>query len=104
MGERNRIMRGISKGRLKASSSRYARRGSSKLLRSLIWVAVVGLLAVLIWCATLYYMVTRFEGIPKNSVDFQADVGIVLGAALWEDKPSPGLRERLDHSLELFRS
>ena len=33
----------------------------------------------------------------------KADAGIVLGAALWRDKPSPGLRERLDHALRLYR-
>ncbi|WP_373231534.1 YdcF family protein [Cohnella sp.] len=32
------------------------------------------------------------------------DVGIVLGATLWNNKPSPALRERLDHSLQLYRS
>jgi uncharacterized SAM-binding protein YcdF (DUF218 family) len=93
-----------SKGRPKPSSSKHARRGSSKVLRFLIRFAVVGILAVLIWCAALYYMITHFEGIPENSGNLQADVGIVLGATLWADKPSPGLRERLDHSLQLFRS
>lgn len=33
----------------------------------------------------------------------KADVGIVLGAALWDGEPSPALRERLDHALELYR-
>ncbi|MEX2415159.1 MAG: YdcF family protein, partial [Paenibacillaceae bacterium] len=31
-----------------------------------------------------------------------ADVCIVLGAALWNDKPSPALRERLDVAIELY--
>jgi uncharacterized SAM-binding protein YcdF (DUF218 family) len=93
-----------SKGRPKPSSSKHARRGSSKVLRFLIRFVVVCFLAVLIWCAALYYMITHFEGIPQNSGNLQADVGIVLGATLWEDKPSPALLERLDHSLQLFRS
>ncbi|HBE96783.1 MAG TPA: hypothetical protein DDW68_06390 [Verrucomicrobiales bacterium] len=33
-----------------------------------------------------------------------ADCAIVLGAAAWHDKPSPVLRERLNHAIELFKS
>ncbi len=32
-----------------------------------------------------------------------ADVGIVLGAALWGDEPSPALKERLDRAAELYK-
>jgi len=32
-----------------------------------------------------------------------ADCAIVLGAAAWHDKPSPVLRERLNHAITLFR-
>ena len=33
-----------------------------------------------------------------------ADCAIVLGAAAWHDKPSPVLRERLNHAIELYKS
>lgn len=33
-----------------------------------------------------------------------ADCVIVLGAAAWHDKPSPVLRERLNHAIDLFKS
>ena len=33
-----------------------------------------------------------------------ADCAIVLGAAAWHDKPSPVLRERLNHAIDLFKS
>jgi len=33
-----------------------------------------------------------------------ADCAIVLGAAAWHDRPSPVLRERLNHAIELFKS
>ncbi|AJY77994.1 hypothetical protein VN24_24190 [Paenibacillus beijingensis] len=33
----------------------------------------------------------------------QADAALVLGAALWNDKPSPGLQERLDGALRLYK-
>lgn len=32
------------------------------------------------------------------------DCAIVLGAAAWHDKPSPVLRERLNHAIDLFKS
>jgi uncharacterized SAM-binding protein YcdF (DUF218 family) len=71
--------------------------------RLLLRLAVSCILAGIIWCAVLYMLITRFEGVPKDGANLQAEVGIVLGATLWNDKPSPALRERLDHSLELYR-
>jgi uncharacterized SAM-binding protein YcdF (DUF218 family) len=38
---------------------------------------------------------------PNNPYS-KADVGIVLGAALWGDSPSPALEERLVRAVELF--
>ncbi len=73
-------------------------------LRVWSWIAVSGALALLIWCFALYSIITRYEGTPKANVPVTADVGIVLGATLWNNAPSPGLRERLDLGLELFRS
>lgn len=35
--------------------------------------------------------------------DREADCAIVLGAAAWHDKPSPVLRERLNHAITLFQ-
>ena len=37
----------------------------------------------------------------SNSV-VPSDGGIVLGAALWNDTPSPALKERLDYAFELY--
>lgn len=36
--------------------------------------------------------------------DRHADCAIVLGAAAWHDKPSPVLRERLNHAIDLYKS
>lgn len=98
-------MRGFARGRLSASSSLHRiRKRRPVWLRTLLWLAAIGMLALLVWCSTLYYLITRFEGTPKAGNAMQADVGIVLGATLWNNKPSPGLRERLDHALKLYRS
>lgn len=97
-------MRRIIKGNLNSSLHTKKRRRSSRMLRPLLWIAAIGFLALVIWCTTLYLLITRFEGLPKDNEKLQADVGIVLGATLWNNKPSPALRERLDHSLVLYRS
>jgi uncharacterized SAM-binding protein YcdF (DUF218 family) len=34
----------------------------------------------------------------------EADAAIVLGAAVWGEKPSPVFRERIDHAIRLYKS
>jgi uncharacterized SAM-binding protein YcdF (DUF218 family) len=97
-------MLGNNKARFLASSSMKTRRRNSRLMRWFIRIALVGVLALVIWCSTLYFIITRFDGTPKGDTPLHADVGIVLGATLWNNEPSPGLRERLDHGLTLYRS
>jgi uncharacterized SAM-binding protein YcdF (DUF218 family) len=38
----------------------------------------------------------------KNQL-VKSDAAIVLGAAVWDDKPSPVLRERINHSIWLYK-
>ncbi|MER1998693.1 MAG: YdcF family protein [Lysinibacillus sp.] len=38
----------------------------------------------------------------KHDETQQADVAIVLGAAVWDNKPSPVFKGRLDYSIELY--
>jgi uncharacterized SAM-binding protein YcdF (DUF218 family) len=51
----------------------------------------------------MYCQIVSFQGTPVSGNPLRTDAGIVLGASLWNDKPSPGLRERLDHALSLYR-
>ncbi|WP_308634353.1 YdcF family protein [Paenibacillus silvisoli] len=66
------------------------------LLRICAWAAAIGAFwsAYLLWTINNYKMP---DPIPK------ADAAIILGAALWSDQPSPGLRERLDFGLQLYK-
>ncbi|XID94419.1 YdcF family protein [Paenibacillaceae bacterium WGS1546] len=67
-----------------------------------LWrLAAAGAAALAIWCASVYAAIVRFD--PDEGELAPADVGIVLGARLWNDEPSPGLRERLDLALKLYR-
>jgi uncharacterized SAM-binding protein YcdF (DUF218 family) len=84
--------------------AKVARGARPRRFRTLLWVMSVGFVLILIWCGSLYYWITSFTGISGNAEAVRADAGIVLGASLWNDKPSPALRERLDHALALYRA
>lgn len=67
--------------------------------RKLLLVSVILFAMASIWCGYNFYLIQRTidEAAPR-----QADVGIVLGAAVWGDRPSPGLSERLNYALWLY--
>jgi len=79
-------------------------RSRRKRFKFAAYVVYAGLLALFVWCGSLFVVINRFEGEPREGLPAQADVGIVLGASLWDNKPSPGLIERLDQALSLYRS
>jgi uncharacterized SAM-binding protein YcdF (DUF218 family) len=84
--------------------TRSSRHPRPRWFRYLVRTAAVAVLLLLVWCGSLYYKIVMFNGIPADGSQMKADVGIVLGASLWNDKPSPGLRERLEHALALYRA
>jgi vancomycin permeability regulator SanA len=54
----------------------------------------------LIWTVYIQWKINSAEKMSLRAEP--ADVCIALGAALWNDKPSPALRERLDVAVELY--
>jgi uncharacterized SAM-binding protein YcdF (DUF218 family) len=54
----------------------------------------------IIWVVYIQWQVQRS---PHSPLPASADTGIVLGASLRHDIPSPGLQERLDLALKLYR-
>lgn len=62
-------------------------------------LALIG--AALVWVG---FIQLQMLTLPDHNVAETKEVGIVLGAALWQETPSPALRERLDHAVELYRS
>jgi len=50
------------------------------------------------------YVLYKIDAVERTAKPKKADVAIVLGAAVWDNQPSPGLRERLDLALELYRN
>ncbi|MGG1250809.1 YdcF family protein [Brevibacillus agri] len=67
--------------------------------RALRALAVVVLLGGM-WVG---YHWQRIEETAEQAVPRHADVGIVLGAAVWGEGPSPGLRERLEQAVQLYQ-
>lgn len=64
-----------------------------------IWSAsVVGLL--LTWWVCVMVAIAR-AGAPNPSA--RGDVAVVLGAAVWDNVPSPVFAARIDHAIKLFR-
>lgn len=63
---------------------------------------IILLLAVLFLLWIVYVQWKIFTPDESNISGQKVDVGIVLGASLWGDVPSPGLQERLDHALMLY--
>jgi uncharacterized SAM-binding protein YcdF (DUF218 family) len=59
-----------------------------------------GLLGALAYTAIQLWDIHRVGHLDRKR---SADCAIVLGAAAWHDKPSPVLRERLNHAITLFR-
>lgn len=62
----------------------------------MLGLAVLGL----IWTAYVQWRIFRAESVKEWTA---ADAAIVLGAALWNDWPSPGLQERLDGGVRLYK-
>jgi uncharacterized SAM-binding protein YcdF (DUF218 family) len=64
-------------------------------------IMLLGGILFLLGFLVLYWKVGSFRQQPVLAPI--RDAGIILGAALHRDQPSPALRERLDYALQLYR-
>jgi uncharacterized SAM-binding protein YcdF (DUF218 family) len=69
----------------------------SQLLRAVVWVCFVGCF----YLGTVTYLV-YLQG--QQDQTQRADAAVVLGAAVWVGNPSPVLKARLDHALQLYQT
>lgn len=60
----------------------------------------IGMCLFLIWFLFVQF---RIELAERREKPVHAEVGIVLGAALRNDAPSPALKERLDYAYKLYK-
>jgi uncharacterized SAM-binding protein YcdF (DUF218 family) len=81
-------------------NTRYALRLLAGFLRGLIAVAVALLVLLGLVCALIVAQGRRDEARQVGAG--QVGAALVLGAAQWNGDPSPVLRARLDHALDLY--
>ena len=79
---------------------RAERQASCSRKSALLWIVSVALVASLVWVLWVYgqirYFAHRDEARPADAI-------AVFGAAEYDGRPSPVLRARLDHALELYQ-
>lgn len=71
------------------------------MLRRLLRTILITLLLSVIYTGAQLYDIYRVGHLDRGRT---ADCAIVLGAAAWHNKPSPVLRERLNHAIDLFNN
>lgn len=66
---------------------------------------MIRILLVTVFVSSLWfsYIQWRIHSIETPIFSKRYEVGIVLGAALWNNVPSPALKERLDQAYDLYR-
>ncbi|OXM16468.1 SanA/YdcF family protein [Paenibacillus herberti] len=81
------------------SKRKQLRRGglAGRLFRVFLFLFSFGIFVA----GWLLWQITHYD--PPNPIP-QRQAAIVLGAALWNDVPSPGLKERLDLALKLYEN
>ena len=67
------------------------------MIKILKWLIILFLL----WLGYLFFSIFSY---PIGKMDNSANVAIVLGAAVYKNKPSPVFAERLNHAINLYHS
>ncbi|WP_310223798.1 YdcF family protein [Paenibacillus qinlingensis] len=84
----------------KATTSKSKR--PSKLYRLFVRTFQITLISFTLLVAWLVFIQWKVQVGPQQTLPKQVDIGIVLGASLRNDIPSPGLQERLDLAVDLY--
>jgi uncharacterized SAM-binding protein YcdF (DUF218 family) len=80
----------------RAAKAREKARHAAKIVRRILTVAFIAVFALwVIYATAVLIWASRDEARPAQAI-------VVLGAAQYAGKPSPVLRARLDHALELW--
>ncbi|MGI2293239.1 YdcF family protein [Paenibacillus sp. GXUN7292] len=84
----------------KTTRKRKAKKKKPSVLKKIFNTIIILCCLFLIWCGYLVWLMNNSSS-PQME---HADAGIILGAALWRDQPSPALRERLVKAVELYEA
>jgi uncharacterized SAM-binding protein YcdF (DUF218 family) len=71
-----------------------------KKLKTCLWILVALFIIVTLYVSLMSWKVNYTW---KHSHGTPSDCLIILGAAVWDGKPSPAMRERLDIAVEAYR-
>jgi len=70
-------------------------------MKRIVWnAAAIGATVLIVWIASLSMRIEQQSSVDEAK---PADVILVLGAAEYRGRPSPVLKARLDHALELYK-
>lgn len=67
------------------------------MIKILKWLIIL----LLFWLGYLFFSIFNY---PVGRTSDSADVAIVLGAAVYKNKPSPVFAERLNHAINLYQA
>ena len=73
------------------------------ILRLLKWGTLIAFVALIAAAAYSTYVYRQIRDMAGRDEAQRADAIVVLGAAQYNGRPSPVLKARLDHALELYR-
>lgn len=76
-----------------------AHKAGSRKKRVLLRVLLGLITIMLVYSINVGYTIWKYAG---RTVNISSDAAIVLGAAVWEGKPSPVFQGRIDHALWLY--
>jgi uncharacterized SAM-binding protein YcdF (DUF218 family) len=74
------------------------------ILRLLKWGTSIGLVALITFSAYFTYLYRQIRDCAVRDEARPAEAIVVLGAAQYNGRPSPVLKARLDHALELYNN
>lgn len=83
----------------KPKRSKKKKRKKRGVFYKLVVSFALAMTAICMWCLYCYaILIFQKDDRPLE----HADAGIILGAALWNNTPSPALKERLDEAITLY--
>jgi len=73
---------------------------SHRIKKIILKITLYILLLILLCCVYSGYKIARFA---MDNTTQQGDTALVLGAATWDDQPSPVFKQRINHAIALYK-
>jgi uncharacterized SAM-binding protein YcdF (DUF218 family) len=96
LGRVSRLVQSVRRAR----TQRFYQFTQKKLFLVVIGLVSSLVLAIASTSSSIYFYGNNY----KFNTNLQADAAIILGAAVWGEKPSPVFRERINHAINLYKN